>query len=35
MYKKNVKKKIIQIREVNLIEKRQCRITEFTSPLKK
>ena len=35
MYKKKIKKKIIPVGEINLTEKRQCHITEFTSPLKK
>ncbi len=34
MYKKNVKKKLISIGEIDLTEKRQSRITEFISPLK-
>lgn len=35
MYKKNVKKKLISIGEIDLTEKRQSSITEFASPLKK
>ena len=35
MYKKNIKKKLIPIGKINLTEKRQSRITEFTSPFKK
>ena len=35
MYKTKIKKKIIPVGEVNLVEKRQSHITEFTSPLKK
>ncbi len=35
MYKKNIKKKLISIGEVNLVKKRQSSITEFTSPFKR
>lgn len=34
MYKKNVKKKLIPVGEIDLTEKRQSVITEFISPLK-
>ena len=34
MYKKNVKKTLIPVGEINLTEKRQSSITEFTSPIK-
>jgi len=34
MYKKNVKKKLISVGEIDLTEKRQSRITEFVIPFK-
>ena len=35
MYKRSIKKKLISIGEINLNEKRQRKITEFISPIKK